>query len=684
MPRLICLVALVALPSSLGAQEPSAAADEFERRVRPLLVERCVSCHGPKKQEAGLRLDSRTSAFAQHEFGRAVVAGDPNASRLVQVIQHREDDVQMPPKEKLPAESIRLLEAWVASGAAWPADRDPLASADSDAWKKHWAFQPVARPPAPPVADRAWPKTDIDRFVLAKLESEGLKPAGVADPRTRVRRACYDLIGLPPAREMVEKFARDASDDAWAALVDELLTSKHFGERWARHWMDVARYSDTTGYVFTQDRQLGDAWKYRDWLINAFNNDLPIDEFLIHQIAVDRVLPADAGDQLAATGFLTLGRRFLNNNQDIIDDRIDVVTRGMMGLTVTCARCHDHKYDPIPSADYYSLYGVFASTHEPERDKSTVRLADLPNPFNPYVFVRGQQHNHGDRVPRQFLAALAPDRQPFKDGSGRRELAEAIASANNPLTARVFVNRVWGHLFGRHLVDTPSDFGVRSDPPDNPELLDYLAGSLIDHDWSLKKLIREMMLSSVYQQSSQGKPLPADSENRLLSRMNRRRLDFEAQRDSLLAASGQLDRTIGGPSVDITKTPFPTRRTVYAYIDRQNLPGVFRAFDLANPDTHTPQRFQTTVPQQGLFLLNNTFVLERAAALASRTQSIADSNERIRELFRLAYLREPTAVELAGSLSFVASPPDNDSKTFDVWARFAHVLLLANEFAFID
>ena len=661
MNRLVLPLVSVTLTCSVQAQTPNPSAfDDFERSVRPLLIAKCVGCHGPKKQEAGLRLDSRNSTFAKLEFGTAVIPGDVKASRLSQVIQYIEDDVQMPPKGKLSATDIRVLIAWIQSGAAWPREADP-AAANVDARKNHWAFQPISRPPIPSVKNSAWPRTSVDRFVLARLEAEGLKPAASAAPRTLVRRASFDLIGLPPVIGAVRRLEQDSSDSAWLALIDELLESKHFGERWARYWMDVARYSDTTGYVFTQDRKLGDAWKYRDWLINAFNDDMSIKDFLIHQIAVDQVLPKDAGDKLAATGFLTLGRRFLNNKHDIIDDRIDVVTRGMMGFTVTCARCHDHKYDPIPSADYYSLYGVFASTHEPDRAKSTVRLADLPKPFDPYVFVRGQQHNHGDRVPRQFLSALSPNRQPFKQGSGRRELADAIANDNNPLTARVFVNRVWGHLFGRYLVDTPSDFGVRSEPPTHPELLDHLASSFIEQGWSLKWLVREIMRSSVYRQSSFAEPSAVDPENRLLSRMNRRRLDFEAHRDAFLAVSGELDRTIGGPSVEITKAPFPKRRTVYAHIDRQNLPGLFRAFDLANPDTHAPQRFQTTVPQQGLFLLNNPFVLERAAELAKRTHSIADTSERIRELFRLTYSREPTEAELTGSLEFGFGPKAGDS-----------------------
>lgn len=649
--RTVCLLALMVGPA-LAQQRKAAALEHFERVVRPILAKHCYECHGPKKSESGLRFDSRASVFGEQDFGKTVIPGDTANSRLLQVLRYADDDVQMPPDGKLPDETIGLLEKWVRSGAAWPAEPD-VAESDPDAWKNHWAFQTITRPQPPAVNGSDWPRTNIDRFVLARLEASGLQPAAAADVRTRVRRLWFDLIGLPPEWDDVQSLSNNPTAENYSALVDRLLDSPHFGERWARHWMDVSRYSDTTGYVFREERKLGDAWKYREWLISAFNSDMPIDEFLIHQIAVDRVLSADAGNKLAATGYLTLGRRFLNNVHDIIDDRIDVVSRGMMGLTVTCARCHDHKYDPIPSADYYSLYGVFASSHEPDRKKSTVRLVDLPNAFQPYVFRRGQAHNRGPKVPRQFLGAIDPDRKPFSSGSGRLELARAIASSDNPLTARVFVNRVWGHLFGMHLVSTPSDFGLRCDPPSHPELLDYLAGSLIDNHWSLKKLLREIVHSRVYQQQSDAPPNTADPENRLLSRMNRRRLDFESHRDALLAVSGDLDRTIGGPSVDITRTPYPKRRTVYAYIDRQNLPGVFRAFDLATPDTHAPMRYQTTVPQQGLYQLNNPFVLERAASLAGRTAEVTDSTKRVRDLFRLTYARDPSAAETEASLGWL-------------------------------
>ena len=664
MHRVIRLLPVLLITSTACAQEPSREVlDAFERFVRPIFATHCISCHGPKKQESGLRFDSRRSVFVKHEFGTLLVKGKPDESRLIEVLQYHEGDVQMPPKGKLPDQSITILRKWIELGAPWPKESEPT-KGDSAAWKQHWAFQPIGRP-APPAIDHSWIATDIDRFVLAKLTAANQRPSSRADARTQLRRLYFDLVGLPPTFADVKRFEADSGEKACASIVDELLASKHFGERWARHWMDVARYADTSGYVFREDRRNADAWKYRDWLINAFNDDMSIRDFLIQQIAVDRVLPESAGDKLSATGFLTLGRRFLGNQADIIDDRIDVTTRGMMGFTVTCARCHDHKYDPIPTADYYSLYGVFASTADHERKKTTVRVSDRRKPVEPVIFLRGNRHSRGPKVPRQFLESLDSTRKPFTNGSGRLEFAEAIASDANPLTARVFVNRVWGQVMGRYLVDTPSDFGVRSSPPSHPQLLDHLAGSFIEDGWSLKRLLRRIVLSSAYRQGSDSKH--GDAQNTLYARMNRKRLEFEPQRDSLLAVSGSLDRTIGGQSVEITKAPFPNRRTVYAYIDRQNLPGVFRAFDLASPDTHAPRRHQTTVPQQGLFQLNHPFVLERAQALAELTGSSGEPAARVRDLFRRAYSREPTAEEITNSLAFVTADRSDLSQSESGW-----------------
>jgi uncharacterized protein DUF1549/uncharacterized protein DUF1553/cytochrome c len=899
------------------------AAEFFETHVRPVLAEQCYNCHGPKLQQAGLRVDSLAAMLRGTDAGKpALVPGDPDKSSLIQAIRW-EHKVKMPPQGKLPDKAIEALTQWVKMGAPWPGGGAQATVSPEQQAKKHWAFQPVRKPAVPAVKNKAWVKTPIDAFVLAKLEKKGMAPSPPADRRTLIRRASFDLIGLPPTAEEVEEFVNDKSPDAWEKVIDRLLASPHYGERWGRYWLDVARYADTKGYVFQEERRYPFAYTYRDWVIRAFNEDLPYDQFLIRQLAADHLQLGEDKRSLAAMGFLTLGRRFLNNQADIIDDRLDVVFRGTQALTVGCARCHDHKFDPIPIKDYYSLYGVFASSTEPQdlpliavpaqteayqayerelkkleaemdsfrtkkhgeklaelraraadyllaaheagrpnadvngiarsRDLSQLALrrwmsflaetrkahhpvmaawhafaavpdnefaakgsslaaklaanndpqnrlnplvaqafagqapaslkevaqrygqvlasvnkpdvlpdagqeevrqvlygqnsplnlgldqvdqlfnradrnqaqaikqkvdrfkatnpaaparamvmVDAPNPNNPRVFLRGNPNNPGPEVPRQFLAVLSgPSRKPFEKGSGRLEMAQAIAGKDNPLTARVMVNRVWIGHFGAGLVRTPSDFGLRSDPPTHPELLDWLASyfvagneemgkrgnektdiSSLPHSpisspkpWSVKKLHRQIMLSATYQQSSDVNLNYArlDPENKLLSRMNRRRLDFEAMRDSLLAASGQLDDEMGGPAVDLLKAPYSGRRTVYGFIDRQNLPGLFRIFDFASPDTHSPQRYNTTVPQQALFMLNSPFVVEQARKLASRQEVTSQTRaaDRVRQLYRLAYGRDPDPEEATLALRFLkgaqALDTEEEAKEPQVW-----------------
>jgi len=733
IPALILLAVLpIATARSDDAKpSPAVVAEQerfFETSVRPALVAHCLECHGPKR-EGGLRLDSREAMLAGNDTGPAILPGKPDQSRLLTVIRYAAGDTQMPPKGKLPDETIAALTEWVKIGAPWPATSDlggKAAVLDPDAWRRHWAFRRVRRPIVPAVRRGVWPQSPVDRFVLATLESHGLEPSPEADRRALLRRLSFDLVGMPPTFEETEAFVADPSPDAYERVVDRLLASPQFGEKWARHWLDVARYADTKGYVFNEDRNYPDAWRYRDWVIAAFNDDLPFDRFVTLQLAADRVAPDDA-NALAAMGFLTLGRRFLNNRQDILDDRIDVVTRGLMGFTVTCARCHDHKFDPIPTADYYSLYGVFDSSDEPKNAPSALRLVDAAQPREPVVFVRGNQGNRGDRVPRQFPMALSPaERKPFTQGSGRLELAAAIASPDNPLTARVFANRVWGRLFGQGLVSTPSDFGVRSDPPTHPELLDWLAfefsegakfgdgemertrdgvkegqseGEKVGAQASLavsqspnpqspslagsrsssnplarsiKRLIRAIVVSAAYRQSSMASEaaIALDPENRLIARQNRRRLDFEAQRDAFLFVSGALDGTMGGPSVPIAADTTTPRRTVYAFIDRQNLPGLFRTFDFASPDTHAPQRFTTTVPQQALFLMNHPFALDQSRRLAAATRASSDAVDAgaVRAIHRRVFAREPDADEIALGVDFLASSSDGGTVATSEWS----------------
>ncbi|MDG2128319.1 MAG: PSD1 and planctomycete cytochrome C domain-containing protein [Fuerstiella sp.] len=643
----------------------AANADErevfFERHIRPLLVEKCVGCHGPQQQKGDLRLDSREQVLIGTDDTAALVNPQQvDESRLLQVILYSDDDVQMPPKAKLDGSDIKAVRKWIQQGAYWPETMDfgKAKSIDPDAWRKHWAFQPITDPTPPS------PAHPVDAFIQRRLQALGVNPSPAADGRTMVRRMSVSISGLPPNvsdLNMVAHISDPRPLNVWLDnYADRLLASPQFGERWARFWLDVSRYADTKGYVFTADREYKEAWRFREWVIRSLNSDMPYDEFLIRQLAADRLPENQDPQQLAAMGFLTLGRRFLNNRHDIIDDRIDVVSRGTMGLTVTCARCHDHKFDPIPTADYYGLYGVFDSSNEPGNEPSSLRLVDRDQPREPVIFVRGSAANHGDRVSRHFLTALSKgEPKPFTDGSGRLELAQNIASPDNPLTARVAVNRIWLRLFGTGLVDSPSDFGVRTPPPSHPELLDHLAAYFISHNWSRKAVIRHILTSQTWRQSSAPRPdiAETDPENRLLARMSRRRLDFEAFRDALLAVSGNLDQTVGGTSVDITKRPFTTRRAVYARVDRQNLPATFRTFDFASPDSHSAKRFETTVPQQALFQLNNLFVMEQAESLAAQISENRHSRaeETVRDLFARILRRRPSPQEVAAAASFLST-----------------------------
>jgi mono/diheme cytochrome c family protein len=762
--RFFSLIACFLLPAALNAAPPAdpQAVEFFEKHVRPVLASKCQSCHGAKRQQGGLRLDSRAALLKGSDNGAVVVPGQPDKSLLVKAI-HYDGDVQMPPKGKLPEEAIVHLTEWVKMGAPWPEEvvkSDAVLQSVAEVRRTHWAFQPVREPNLPTVKKSDWVQTPIDAFVLAGLEAKGLTPAPAADRRTLIRRVTLDLHGLQPTPEEVAAFESDRSPDAYPRLIERLLASPRYGERWGRHWLDVARYADSKGYVFTEERRYPFAYTYRDYVIRAFNEDLPYDQFVLQQLAADQLSLGEDKRPLAALGYLTLGRRFLNNIHDIIDDRIDVTMRGLQAMTVGCARCHDHKFDPIPQKDYYSLYGVFASSAEPKdlplitmpeqtaelaafekelakrkaemekyREQNKDELAkrnrkvadglrrlkkrvdqwqatspaappramvliDKPAPETPHIFLRGNPRNPGPEVPRQFLEVVAGEkRQPFRQGSGRLELARAIADRNNPLTARVLVNRVWLHHFGFGLVRTPSDFGLRGDPPTHPELLDWLAATFMDNGWSIKKLHRLILLSSTYQQASGGDPrlLEMDPDNRLLARMNRRRLDFEAMRDSLLYVAGRLDTTMGGRAVELTTVPFSTRRSVYGFIDRQNLPGLFRTFDFASPDTSTPQRYTTTVPQQALFLMNSPFVIEQARHFLQRPDVAGQTKDeaKINRMYQLAYGRAAEADEIALGLGFLADArKSNEAKTavlpLSAWEQYAQVLLLSNEFAFVD
>ena len=1001
--RAALAVAATAVPFTAGAAAPSdlAQLDFFEKKIRPVLAEQCYECHsaGAKKLKGGLMVDTADGLLKGGDSGPAIVPGKPEKSLLLETMSHetKDEDLFMPPKkERLSDEVLEDFRKWVKMGAPDPRDGKVTRKNawDENTAKNHWAFQKVANPPLPKPADaKGFIQNPIDSFVLAKLAEKKLTPSAKADRQSLIRRVTYDLIGLPPTAEEVEAFVADKSPNAYEKVVDRLLASPRYGERWARHWLDIARYADTSG-----DRQGGarrqplypHAWTYRDYVIEAFNKDLPYDRFILEQIAADR-LPESKTDksQLAALGFLTVGKRFMGNVNDLIDDRIDVVTKGLMGITGACARCHDHKFDPIPTKDYYSLYGVFTSsedvedgvmledpdknphfaefktevqkiekeieqyrdneaarllsgmlekagdymlaTHEARnttdtrkkgdnfrlaaRDKglkselatiwfdrmknldkggendaifgpwvrfaalsadkfaaeapaivkqvaestelnpaiakafagaqpaslqdvaaiytqvfgqlrdelklpeflgykggstsrgrfeiakTQTKLADagmdslrerifggnsplLPDeqvmtralgnqyttqqnairnkitvlelthpgapvkamsvidkdkPRDAAILIRGEPQNRGPLAPRQFPALLTTQPvKPFTDGSGRLEMARLVASRDNPLTARVFVNRAWQWHFGQAIVRTVSDFGTRSEPPTHPEMLDWLATWFMDNGWSVKKLNKLIVMSATYQQDSrpEEKGMKLDPTNQWLWRQNIQRLDFEQLRDTLLTVSGRLDTAMGGQPfnilgtttmggggrygmVDFSKSKTsPYRRTVYAMVDRSALPEMFNTFDFANPDMSTGERILTTVPQQALFMMNSPFVADNVRALLARPDFPASGSveEKVRFIFRAAFQRNPSKDELALANGFFSSqakitepvglsaaidasakPEDRAAakaarkafsqqlaKQLNEWERYTQVVLLTNELIFVN
>ncbi len=945
-PRIATLLTLCCVigPWALGlgtsasaAQLTSAQTEFFETKVRPVLVENCYKCHsaGAEKIKGGLTLDTRDGWLKGGDSGPVIVPGKPDESVFIKAIRYTDRDLAMPPSDKkLPDNLIADLVQWVRMGAPDPRTEATTAkamyAADMEKARQHWAYRPVTKASVPVISRsviskqsdaESWFRTDllntdslitqnpIDAFILAKLAAKNLSPSPRADKVTLLRRATFDLHGLPPGEKEVNDFLDDASPNAFEKVIDRLLASPRYGERWGRHWLDLAKYAETKGRSENgRDMRYLWAWTYRDWVIRSLNEDLPYDQFLLRQLAADKLNLPDSRE-MAAMGFLTLGNRFGNNQNDIIDDRIDLIGKATMGLTLACARCHDHKFDPVPTKDYYSLHGVFASCREPaegpplvepkesnsyrdfknqlatretalenfrekierelaaewrgktaeylialhdfKKDSGGVALdvlarkrglqagrahawnaylkdrvsrhhtvwtpwsafaalndaefatkgrelaekfatnADKSKPINPlvaklfitapanlaqvaaryesllvrvakewdgqtaayesrvktatasgstppeapkgfpekdledireivatskgpiflndqvvrnfieqdnnlrgqqnnliraindtkanhpgsparahvlydvekpkdsYVMVKGNPGSKGPLVPRQPPEIIAGSaRKAFKEGSGRLEFAQIIASKDNPLTARVMANRVWQHHFGEGFVLTPDDFGVRSEPPSHPELLDYLASRFMEDGWSLKKLHKLMMLSATYQQSSDDNPRFAqiDPGNKLFWQMNRRRLDFETMRDTILHIGGRLElEPMGGPSVMLDAEPYPTRRSVYAYIDRTRLPSMFQAFDFVNPDLTTGKRNETVVPQQALFMMNSPLVVEQARNLTLRADFKAQTKgeDRIKLLYKLVYQRDPSEIEAKLALEYI-------------------------------
>jgi len=766
----------------------------FENKIRPILGDHCYKCHSTlaEKVKGGLLLDSREGLLRGGDSGKAIVPGDPDASLLIKAVRYTDPDLQMPKDKKLDDDQIAYLVTWVKMGAPDPRS----ATADQRKWDdnktNHWAWQPVKHVAVPEVSDPDWCQTPVDNFILAKLDDNGLKPNPPADKRTLIRRATFDLIGLPPTPEEVQDFVNDDSPDAFAKVVDRLLASPHYGERWGRHWLDVARYSDTKGQPRrnTEDNLYPFAWTYRDYVIRSFNEDKPYNRFILEQIAADRLSSTQRNAaNLAALGFLTVGDHYMGMQNDILNDRIDVVAKGFLALTVTCARCHDHKFDPIPQKDYYSLRGIFDSSVEPKiepvigqipstpeyyayyrqreklaQDEATIQaslpalrkggdreavkqaqrnlqqtehdiaeleftnaaapmramvLEDTVHGHDSPLFIRGEAGNKGELVPRRFLQILsAPNRPVFTNGSGRLELALGIASPNNPLTARVMINRIWQYHFGEGFLPTPDDFGMMSEPPSHPELLDYLAMNFMTNGWSIKKIHRLIMLSSVYQESSAENPRYAQTDpgNRLLWRANIRRLEYEPLRDSLLAIGGMLDTNVYGRPVDLRQHPESTRRTVYDFVDRANIDDVLINFDFATPDMVTGVRHQTTVPQQALFLMNSPIVINLARRLVAMPEFVetADDTNRLEFLYERIYQRPPSPEETELGLEFVSQVPlqgdvtplagyNNDGKKLKPgkpnravanggryrvpltsWEEYAQALLQANETSFVN
>ncbi len=750
----------------------------FERRIRPLLVKHCYECHSEqeKEQMGGLLLDRRSGWIKGGDTTSAVIPGEVDSSLLIDAIRYENEDLQMPPDGKLSEPEIKLFEQWVHRGAPGPlkdmgesefsqlGDQDLLFEQAAD----HWAFQPISKPTPPEVENALWNRKPIDQFLFAAMQKENLSPARPSDPRSLLRRLSYDLTGLPPSHQEVSAFPaqlRENRQKAIRATIDRLIDSPEFGEHFARMWLDVARYADTDS-TYRPDTKTPHyypfAFTYRDYVIEAFNTDKPFDLFVKEQLAADLMGYASDAPQHAALGFLAVGPHARAAAQEELDDWIDLTSRGLLGLTVACARCHDHKYEPIPTADYYALYGVFASVDrvKPLSEKGLPLLAsykpsaaqekeylaqrkviekkikdagnktsggnnrsvaqkiqetelaelllfhpaaparamivkEKKQPVEPAVFIRGEPSNRGERIPRRFLKILDEKQSPFPAKvSGRLQLAEKIVDPQNPLTARVFVNRVWGRLMGSYLVESPSNFGLQSIPPTHPELLDWLANDFIENGWSIKHLVRTIVLTSAYQQSSlvDANHVELDPQNTFLSRANRKHLSIEQLRDSMLITGGRLDSTRRGHPAPLWGEDYSLRRAIYGYVNRFNLDPTLRAFDFPTPMQSQPRRTESIVATQNLFVLNSPFVLDQAVAITTSEafQQLSNTRNRTTHLFRKTLQRNPTPPEYTKIERFLESQErfaKSDSKrppAAQHWALIAQSILMSNEFQYID
>ena len=827
--KLPALFALVALPVFAAEPTPEPTAF-FEKNIRPVLADACYKCHSAQaqKRKGGLSLDTKEATIRGGESGKpGIVAGKPMASSIYAAMTWTDDDMQMPPKEKLPDEVLANFKKWIEMGAPDPRTAPAVAEApkskiDVKKGREHWAFQKPVKNAAPAVKNAEWPRSDIDKFTLADMESKGLAPVGDADRRTLIRRIAFDLTGLPPTPDEINAFIADNSPNAVKNIIDQYLDSPRFGERWGRHWLDVSRYAESSGKEV--NILYPHAWRYRDYVIDSFNKDKPYDQFIKEQIAGDLLKYQDKrqqAEQIVATGFLALGPKSHNQRDrrqfvmDIVDEQIDAVSQSMLGLTVACARCHDHKFDPIGQRDYYALAGIFLSTEtlygthvqlqnnhasdlieldeeaglthalakispnevailkqrakeageagreamkevaemrrkggkaDPTanfvrirqaqdraaqaagdqnlfRDDGTPRTLlmgtfDKPFPQNTPIMLRGDPNQATSTViPRGLVEVLCADGEPtaIAKGSGRLDLAWWIASKDNPLTARVMTNRIWLHLFGEGIVQTPDNFGTKGLAPTNQALLDHLANRFVENGWSVKRMIKEIMLTRTYQLGSQHdeKNYAVDPDNHTHWRMSKRRLDAEAIRDSMLAVAGTLNLyPIDGSPVaragdgrqglialftETLSTP-NTFRSVFLPIIRDQVPESLALFDFPDASLVNGQRDSTNVPSQSLYLMNNPQSIAAADAFAKRlgAMEVKAPQDRFIKAYELAYGRLPTAEESQAVRTFFQrftdqylkgkSPTDETRKQASgvALSAFCQSLLGSAEFRYLN
>ncbi|MCH2131097.1 MAG: DUF1553 domain-containing protein [Pirellulaceae bacterium] len=829
--NLMVVTGLIAGTATLVSAGDSGT-DHFEAKVRPVLVEHCSKCHGAEQDTNGLRLDSRQAMLSGGDRGPAIVPGAPQESLLVQAIHYQNKDLQMPPHEQLPEHVIADIVAWIQQGAVWP---QLTASADQSESSKgrHWAFQPVESV-SPPVDTSEWSEHPIDQFIIAKIRQEGLVPGQVADKRTLVRRIYLDLIGLAPTPAQTDAFLHDTSPDALDKLISRLLASPHYGERWGRHWMDVIRYSDTSGD--SSDCPVPEMFRFRDYVIDAINEDKSYDRFLHEQLAGDQLADQNPhlprAEPVIATGFIALAKRFGTRPYQYrhleIEDMIDCMGRALVGLTMRCARCHDHKFDPMTNEDYYALYGIFDSSlysfSGSEATKVRQNLVSLLYPQKEFLQRRGEyDKKHAElnrnirnieqedplakqvtelnakiddlnkkveelkksaqdttqlaeqlqpltaerdeintqlqqklKEPRNRLAQFQQENRPLvnmvafaategeaKDAqvhlqgdhknlgevvqrdiprflsggtsleipegtSGRLQFAQWLTDRNNPLTARVMINRIWHYHFGKGIVGTPSDFGLRGEPPTHPELLDWLAGQFVDQGWSIKAMHRLLMRSKAYRLTSRhvAENAEVDPDNKLYWRYDRRRLDAETIRDCMLAASGNLrhDRPTAHPFPPqhqwrfTQHAPFKAvyqsrHRSVYLMTQRVQRHPFLGIFDGADTNVSTDKRTQSIIPQQALYLMNNPFVREQARGFAQRLITASESTEqRIEQAHRVAWGRSAHEPEIEKGRRYIetykkqleadgAKPTEIDQ---EAWTSFARIMFMSNEFLCVE